>query len=87
MASLVLNLPDRLASRLRERAAQRGESVEALAVGIFDASPLLAEEPPTPATPDLVEAFLGCGGSGDSRDLSIESLRNELSDSQLANRD
>jgi plasmid stability protein len=59
MSSLVLNLPDRLAARLRERAAQRGESVEALAVGIFDASPLLAEEPPTPSTPDLLEAFLG----------------------------
>ena len=83
MTSLLLNLPDRLASLLRERAAERGETVEAFAVEIFDASPLLAEQPPRTES-DLLEAFLGCGASGDSRDLSIEELRNELSESQLA---
>jgi hypothetical protein len=85
MTSLRLNLPDRLASLLRERAAQRGETIEAFAVGIFVASPLLAEQPQATES-DLLEAFLGCGASGDSRDLSVEVLRNELSESQLAKR-
>jgi hypothetical protein len=85
VSALVLNLPDRLTSLLKQEAAQRGETVDAFAESIFDASPLLIEATSNEST-DLLEAFLGCGGSGDSRELSIEELRNALSETQLANR-
>jgi hypothetical protein len=82
--SMVLNVPDRVAVRLRERAAERGESVEDFAVTIFEGSPLLQEtDPATTVSDGLLESFLGCGASGDKREQSIHDLRDALSESQI----
>jgi hypothetical protein len=65
---MVLSVPDRVAERLRECAAQRGESVEDFAVTVLEGSPLLqATSLSTTLSDGLLESFLGCGASGDKR--------------------
>jgi hypothetical protein len=82
---MVLSVPDRVAERLRERAAQRGESVEDFAVTVLEGSPLLqATSLSTTLSDGLLESFLGCGASGDKREQTIHDLRDALSASQIS---
>jgi hypothetical protein len=77
---MVLNVPDCVAERLRERAAQR----ESLAVTVLEGSPLLqATSLATTLADGLLESFLGCGASGDKRKQTIHDLRDALSASQI----
>ena len=67
--SMVLRVPDRLAARLRALAQAGGRSAEDIAIAALDASPLLAAALPNQIeideTEDPLEAFFGCGDSGD----------------------
>jgi hypothetical protein len=83
--SMVLTIPDRVADRLRLLAIERGTTVSEAATDLLEASP---ELPPmviaVDEDEDPLEAFLGCGASGDHRPRTIHELRDELSAAQLA---
>ena len=78
---VMLQLSEKTAARLNSVAAARGvtpaELVEEL---VTDALPATDQ---TASDRDLLEAFIGCGASGDRRDRSIQELRDELSTAQL----
>ena len=76
---MVIELSEEAAARVTAAAAARGLTetelveelvTEALPSGIGSAG-------------DLLQAFIGCGASGDRRDRSIHELRDELSAAQL----
>lgn len=79
---MVLTVPDRVAARLRVLAASRGETIDAVATELLEASPQFAD--PAPPGVDLLEAFIGCGASGDSTPRTIQQMRRELAARKLA---
>ena len=74
--TMTITLPDNMARRIEAVAAARGETVQEFTVEALDASPLLAD--PVVDEVDLLEAFLGCGASGDPRPIDIHEMRDEL---------
>jgi hypothetical protein len=82
--SMVLTVPDRVADRLRLLAIERGTTVSEAATDLLEASPQLPPIVIVIKDEDPLEAFLGCGASGDHRPRTIHELRDELSAAQLA---
>ena len=65
---MVVTVPDWLAARLRALAEARGATVDEVAALALNASPLLSELAPADTVDhaeDPLEAFFGCGDSGD----------------------
>jgi hypothetical protein len=82
--SMFLTVPDRVADRLRLLAIERGTTVSEAATDLLEASPELPPMVIVIEDEDPLEAFLGCGASGDHRARTIHELRDELSAAQLA---
>lgn len=81
---MALTVHDALADRLRRLAIERGRSVEEVATDLLEASPELPPSTtPREDSEDMLEAFLGCGSSGDHQPRTIHELRDELSAAQL----
>lgn len=75
-------VPEEVSGLVESLAVERGftpAQVLALAVRQFADHPATEDD-------DLLEAFIGCGASGDRRERSIHELRDELSAAQLADR-
>jgi hypothetical protein len=81
---MVLTVPDRVAARLRALAVARGETIDEVATELLEASPQLPNPAPPASPVDLLEAFIGCGASGDSTPRSIQEMRRELAARKLA---
>jgi plasmid stability protein len=90
--SMVVTFPDRVAARLRTLAISRGESVDDIATELIEASLGLPHPPASDALAavvphdgqDALEAFFGCGDSGDSRPMTIKEMRRDLAARKLA---
>jgi hypothetical protein len=79
--AMVITLEDDAARRARELAAAAGVSTDEVVAQLVLATPSPATTPDTAG--DALDAFLGCGASGDRRDRTIQELRDELSAAQL----
>jgi hypothetical protein len=79
--AMVITLKDDAAVRASELAAAAGVSTDEVVAQLVLAAPL----PAGTADParDALEAFIGCGASGDRQDRTIQQLRDELSAAQL----
>ena len=76
VVGMVIELSEQAAARVAAAARARGVSETAI---IEELTQTL-----TPAgTGDVLDAFIGCGSSGDRKDRSIHDLRDELSAAQL----
>ncbi len=69
------NLPEDLAGRLAAEAARRGVSVDDVA------AELLAAQLPAD---DALEAFIGCGASGQAEPFDVQQARQGLAARRLA---
>lgn len=82
--AMVIELPDVIAKRVTAAATARGISptdVVSELVTISLTDPVVAS-----SEVDPFEAFIGCGASGDRRNLTIHQLRDELSAAHLGER-
>jgi hypothetical protein len=83
--SMVVTVPDRVADRLRLLAIERGTTVSEAATDLLEASPELpliviaVDEDEDP-----LEAFFGCGDSGDARQMTIHEMRRDLAARKFA---
>jgi plasmid stability protein len=82
----MVNLPEELARRLEAEAARRGVSPDEFAAEALQRVLGDREQTPTQERADAIEAFIGCGDSGDpdwaGRD--IHDLRAEAAARKLA---
>jgi hypothetical protein len=76
--SMVVTVPDGIAARLRVLAVAPGESIDVVATELLESSPQFPEPGPVVEDVDLLEAFIGCGSSGDSTPWTIHEMRREL---------
>jgi len=85
---MIVTVPDRVAARLRALAAVRGESVDDVATKLIEASLQLPHSAAAPACTDdgenLLEAFLGCGSSGNTTPATIQEMRRDLAARKVA---
>ncbi|MHB8342277.1 MAG: hypothetical protein ACYDB7_14080 [Mycobacteriales bacterium] len=70
--SVTVHLPDDLAARLATEASRRGTDVDQVA------AELVAAGLDQPAVDDALEAFIGCGASGQHEPFDIHQARAEL---------
>ena len=73
--TLIVNLPEDLAARLAAEATRRGITVDEVLTEML-AARLPAEDP--------LEAFIGCGASGQTEPFDIHAARAELAARKLA---
>lgn len=78
---MVLHLPDELAAQLEREAARRGATVEELAV---EALRRRYGQQPGASDASTLDAFIGCGASGERAPFDIHRARAELSARKLA---
>lgn len=73
--TVVLHVPEDLVARLEAEASRRGVSVDELSAQLLRAG--LTEE-------DALEAFIGCGSSGNHEPFDIRLARSELARRKLS---
>lgn len=78
---MVITLKDDAAVRASELAAAAGMSTDEVVAQLVLATPSPAASPDQAR--EALDAFIGCGASGDRRDRTIQQLRDELSAAQL----
>lgn len=78
---MVLHLPDELAGKVEREAARRGVSVEELTV---EALRRLYGHRTAVGDPGALDAFIGCGSSGDTAPFDIHRARADLAARKLA---
>lgn len=74
---MVIELSEQAAARVAAAARARGVTETAI---IEELTQTLT---PEPAAGDVLDAFIGCGSSGERHERSIHDLRDELSAAQL----
>lgn len=79
--AMVIDFSEAVALKVRAVASARGISPTEVLVELVTTLP----DPPV-AEVDWLEAFIGCGASGDTSERSMLQLRDELSAAQLAGR-
>lgn len=81
---MIIDFPEAVASKVRAVASARGISPTEVLSELITLLPDPSEEPTVEV--DWLEAFIGCGASGDRGERTIGQLRNALSAAQLAHR-
>ena len=76
---MVIELSEQAAARVAAAARARGVSETVIVEELTQTLTPTSE----PAGADVLDAFIGCGSSGDHHERSIHDLRDELSAAQL----